>query len=273
VLEQVLVYYQRGGPASYLEILLRTESFTDFLKSINVIKDISRNVSELLVTLEDGKKALQEEKQLRDEQMVLLEDKKNELEENLHKSELLRQEQEQYLVALQEDRVHYEEQLQNLEILWEDSRALFTDIVAEITRIIGEGYFGVEDLNLELGLFTMQGAIEEENFNNVLNENSALTDIIFRFKEGEVVIEVPEKHLVLYGDFVIAGDSAIRYEVKSGTFYELPLDEVAIAELFEKGPLLIDFATITGDTTIVDFTLQQVESEDTRLAFEIKLEW
>jgi hypothetical protein len=87
------------------------------------------------------------------------------------------------------------------------------------------------------------------------------------------VIEVPEKHLVLTGDFIVAGDNAIQYEVKEGTFFEIPLENASIEELFQKGPLLINFKTIAGDMVMIDFSLNKVESLDGRLAFEIKPEW
>lgn len=273
LLRQVLIYYQRGGPASYLEILLKAESFGEFLKSLNAIKDISHNVSGLLDSLEASRQKLQGEKEQLDGKAILLKKKQYELGQKLKEREAAEQEQETYLSGLKENRIYYEEQLQNLQLLWEDCRTVFTNTVAETTRIIGEGYFTAEDLNLGMGLFTMPGAIEEDTFNRVLNENSEIAETYFYFKEKEVVLEVPTLHLKLLGNYVIADESAIRYEVNSGTFYDLPLDELSIKALFEKGPLIIDFAAITGDIEIVDFILQEVNSEEGRLAFVIKLKW
>jgi peptidoglycan hydrolase CwlO-like protein len=273
ILEKVLVNYQRGGPASYLEILLSADNLTEFLKSINIIKDISRNVGELLVTIEDGKKVLQEEKDRLDEKESSLELKKVELQENLHKNQLLKQEQEEYLASLQEKQEFYQEQLVNLEMMWDDSLELFADIVVEITRIVGAGYFTLEDLNLEFGFTKMNGAILEDTFNNKLKENSNLSETIFRFQSKQVVIEVPEKHLVLTGDFILAGETAIQFEVEEGSFYDMPLEASSIEELFQNGPLLIDFKKITGDMIILEFTLTQVESQEGKLTFEIKLKW
>ena len=273
ILEKVLVNYQRGGPASYLEILLSADNLTEFLKSINIIKDISRNVGELLVTLEDGKKVLQEEKSRLDEKALLLEDKKVELQENLHRNLLLKQEQEEYLASLQEEQAFYQEQLVNLETMWGDSQKLFTNIVEEITRIAGAGYFTMDDLNLSFGITKMRGAILEDTFNKILKENSDIPSTTFGFHLNQVVIEVPEKHLVLTGDFIIAGESAIQLEVQEGYFYDIPLETASIEELFQNGPLLIDFKKIAGDMVTIDFTLNQVESQEGKLTFEIKPEW
>ncbi len=273
VLSQLLVYYQRGGPATYLEILLKAESFSEFLKSLNLIKDISHNVSELLTALEEDKLLLLSEKEQLGEKVVMLENKKTEIERNMQEREVVQNELEATLSGLEEDRAYYEEQLENLQLLWDNCRKLFKNIVSEATRIIGEGYFTAEDLNLGLGLFTMPGEIEEETFNRVLNDHSEMTETFFRFEDERVVLEVPDLHLVLQGNFVIADDSAIRYEITAGTFYELPLDEISLQALFEDGPLLIDFAAITNGIDIVDFSLQEIASQEGRLSFVIKLKW
>ncbi len=273
LMEKVLVYYQRGGPATYLEILFSADSFSEFLKSLNVIKDISHNVSELLASLEEGKKLLEEEKQLLNGKVEELKNKQKELSDNLSEREKAMQEQETYLSGLEEKRIYYEEQLQNLQLLWEDCKKLFTDIVSETTRIIGEGHFTAEDLNLGIGLFTIPGAIREDTFNRVLNEYSNMDETIFRFKDDKVEIEVPKLHLLLQGEFLITGESAIQYQVREGSFYDLPLDELSIQALFEQGPMTIDFAAIAGDIEIVDFVLQEIKSEDGQLAFVIKLQW
>jgi peptidoglycan hydrolase CwlO-like protein len=273
ILEQVLVNYQRGGPASYLEILLGADNLTTFLKSINIIKDISRNVGELLDGLEEGKKVLIKEKNNLDGKALLLKDKKAELQVNLHKNQLLQEEKEVYLASLQEQRDFYQEQLGNLETMWTDCTNLFTDIVEEIRRVIGAGNFTTEDLNLSLGFTKIQGSIGEDTFNRNVKENSELPETIFHFDQNQVVIEVPEKHLVLTGDFVIEGDSAIQYEVQEGTFYDMPLEKNSIEELFQNGPLLIDFKTMAGAMVNINFTLNKVETQDGILAFEIKPEW
>ncbi len=273
LMEKVLVYYQRGGPTTYLEVLLNADSFSEFLKSLNVIRDISHNVSELLTSLEAGKKLLEEEKQQLDGKADELTKKQEELTYNLSEREAAHQEQEAYLSGLEDKRIYYEEQLQNLQLLWEDCKKLFTDIVSETTRIIGEGRFTAEDLNLSMGLFTIPGAIAEDTFNRVLKENSDMAETIFHFQDGQVEIEVPKLHLILRGDFLITGDSAIQYQVTEGTFYDLPLDELSIQALFEQGPMIIDFAAIAGNIEIVDFALQEVASEEGQLTFVIKLKW
>jgi peptidoglycan hydrolase CwlO-like protein len=272
ILKKVLVNYQRGGPASYLEILLSADNLTMFLKSINIIKDISRNVSGLLTSLENSKKELESEKDKLVEAKGDLDQKRQEQQESIRKKLKLKQKQEDYLATLQEQQIFYKEQLSNLENLWKDSKSLFSDVVNEISQIVGEGYFTMEDLNLSFGFTSMKGAIFEDVFNAILEEHSELTETHFLFEANQVVIEVPDKHLSLTGNFVIEGDSAIRFDVTKGSFYNMSLEAASIDELFLKGPLLIDFKKMSGDL-ILNFTLQQVVSEEGQLTFVIKPEW
>lgn len=268
ILKQILVSYQRGGPASNLEILLSADNLTMFLKSINIIKDISHNVGELLDSVEKDKKVLEDEKANLAEQLKLTEQKKIELQEPLLKEQQLKIKQEEYLASLQEQSVYYQEQLDQIEQMWSDSKLLFSDIVSEVTKIVGEGYFTLNDLNLFFDFIKMEGAIYEDTFNGILKEHSKLPETIFRFNADQIQIEVPEKHLVLTGNFVITGDSAVQFEVESGTFYDMPLEAASITELFINGPILIDFKKLAEVT--IDFKLINVESQDGMLSFEIK---
>ena len=272
-LEQVLVYYQRGGPATYLDMLLSADSLSSFIKSINVIKDISRNVGELLDTIEQDKENLKKQRQLLGAKKQELDHKKEELDAAIQNKAKVKQKQEEYLDSLQEKRVYYEDQLENLTLVWTDCKALFSDMVTEINRVIGDGAFAAEDLNLEFGLPITKGALEENNYNKVISDNTTLPGVLFHFKEGEVNLEVPKQHLVLHGNFIISGDSAIQYEVSSGTFYDLPLDVSSIKELFVGGPLLIDFKSVTGEMVTMNFVLKKVESIQDYLTFEIELQW
>lgn len=267
VLKQVMVNYQRVGPASYLEVLLKADNLSEFLKCLNIIKDISHNVKELLTTMEDSKKNLEEERLQLAQKTEELEGKQEELQENLLTQQVLQEEQEDYLASLMEDRDFYQEQLDNINNMWTDSQTLFADIVVELNRIISSGYFTEEDMNLEFGFFTVKGYLDGETFNRILAENSSLTQTNFLFQEDKVVIEVPEKHLVLTGYFEIAGESAIQYVVTDGTFYDLPLEKASIDELFRNGPLLIDFNGITGNVISIDFEINEVWSEDGTLNF------
>jgi peptidoglycan hydrolase CwlO-like protein len=269
ILKQVLISYQRGGPASYLEILLNADNLTQFLKSINMIKDISRNVSELLDSLEEAKNSLQDEKDTLAVNLAALEQKKTELEIPLQEQKQLKLEQEEYLASLKEEREYYSSQLDGIVQVWEDCKLLFADIMEEIKGIVGEGHFTMEDLNLSFSFFHSGGAIYEDTFNNILKEHSDLPETIFHFHEDEVIIEVPQKHLVIKGQFILSGESSVLFEAKEGSFYEMPLEAASMEELFLDGPLMIDFKELAGDMVMIDFTLEKVQTTEGRLEFEI----
>lgn len=269
ILKQVLVNYQKGGPASNIEILLRADNLSEFLKSINILKDISHNVNELLNSIEEDKAALEEDQVKLADKLTLLKQKEDALQENIHNNELLQKEQEEYLASLQEDKEFYQERLDNLNAMWADSKTLFGDIVTELSDIIGGGYFTTGDLHLSFGIFSMQGYIRQDSFQQLLKEHAKLPETVFQFDEGMVTIEVPEQKLVLTGNFVIEGEKAIRYEVEKGTFYDMELDTASIEELFQNGPLLLDFGRMAGDSITIDFELEKVESKEGKLTFTI----
>lgn len=270
ILERFLVLYQRSGPATYLEFLLKAQNLTEFLKSINMIKDISKNVGDLLATLEETKQSLEQEKTRLDASLEQLEAKKTELQMNLEKQRALKKEQEDYLASLKVDKAFYEEQLKNLERLWDANKVLFSEIVGEITRIAGEGYFTMEDMNIMFSFTGIKGFIYDDTFNQVLNAHSDLAETIFTFKPNQIVIEVPDYHLLLNGTFTLTGESTIEFIPMEGYFYDMALEQSSLEELFRNGSLIIDFKAIAGEMVTIDFTVKKVESQDGLLAFEIK---
>ena len=269
LLKQVLQLYQRGGPASYLEILLGAKDLRTFLNGLNLIKDISRNVDELLTSLEEDKKNLQDEKAILDSQMIQLEQKMIDLQRPIEEKLALKLKMEEYLANLLEEKEDYEEQLKDLEQLWGECKLLFSNIVSEMTRIVGEGHFKDEDLNLSLGLFRINGLIHEDTFNRIIKEHSNLPETNIHFSQDQVQIQVPDWKLVLTGNFIIEGNTSIRFVVKEGTFYGLPLEESSLEELFEQGPLFIDLKDMAGDMVTIDFYLHDVDTLEDNLKFTI----
>ena len=271
ILEMVLVSYQKSGPASYLETLLKAENLTSFLRSINILKDFSRNVGELLDSVEEGKKKLSEEKDKLTEKISVIDNKKKVLQESLDKKQKLKGEQEAYLNSFKEDKAHYETQLKNLEQMWKEIKVLFSNIVKDFRRIVQEGYFPQSKLNLSFNLPIIKGALYEETFNDVIKNYSNLPNMVFYFYQDKVVIEVPDKHLVLEGKFVIQGKTAFKLKVDKGTFYAIPLEASSIEELFKNGDLLIDIKDLAGERLIFDISVQSIKMKEGYLEFEVKV--
>lgn len=269
IMEQVLISYQRGGPASYLDIILKTKDLTSFIKSLNLIKDISRNTGELLASIEESKESLMKKRQILQDNKVLLENKKNDLEKAIEARHRLVKEQEAYLESLAEEKEKYQTHLENLQLMWANVKDLFSGIVDEFSRIIGEGHFTLEDLNLKFNFISIKGAIHEETFNRIIKDNSTLSEIIFHFGDEEVVIEVPDSSLVLKGDFVLQDSSTLLFVPESGSFYGMALEPESINELFRMGPLLIDLEQVAGDMVLIDIELDHVDTEEGFLVFTI----
>lgn len=269
VLEEFLLLYQKGGSTSYLEILLKSESLKDLLKTINIFRDISRNLGELLDSIEDRKDALEVVKTQLDEEIKSLKQKKIELQEPIRKQKELKKEQEDYLASLKVDRAHYEEQLKGLESLWKANKELFTLIVSDLNRIAGEGVFTEDDLNLKISFLGIKGSITDDGFNKILNDNSSLSDILYTFGPDKIRMEVPDNRLILVGDFILVDDKILEFIPEEGTFYDMKLEKSSLEELFHNEKLIIDFEELAGDSVIIDFKIKKVEVGDGTLNFDI----
>mgnify|MGYP000891211682 CR=1 FL=1 len=264
VLERVLASYQRRGPASFLETVLGSESLTDFLRSINIIRELSHNTGELLDSLEKEKAALLSEKENLKAHMEQVENKRTALKDTLAEKLRLKQEQEEYLSSLKEEQEHYREQLESVEREWEEIKVLFPQIVDEFGKLIQEGNLSLNDFDLSFDLFSVKGTITEEKINGVLERHSGLPKMVFDFSPGQVGIEIPDKHLTLTGTFTVMDKSSLKFEVSEGTFYGMKLETESIEELFKNGYLLIDLKELAGD-----ITLKSVEMMDGTMEFMV----
>ncbi len=273
ILTKVLVNNQRRGSASYLEILLDAKNLSEFLKSLNIMKDISYNVNHLLESLSESKTQLEEERGRLADEMNSLEQRKLELAVNLSSKQNLTDELESYLTSLQTDRENYQKRLDNMSQLWEECKTLFSETSARISEIISQGYFNFEDLNLEMGFLSMKGRMNEAAFNRAFSDNEMPTAILFDFKEGRVVLEAPQEHLVLSGNFVISGKSAISFEVAEGSFYGMSLEKASLDELFENGPLMLDFETMAAGGITLDFKMKDIGTTEDALHFVVVLQF
>lgn len=267
--EQVLRSYQRWGPASYIDIILKAEDLTSLIKSFNLIKDISRNTGELLASIEESRQRLEEKKQELSDYLALLEEKNEELKDSIAARQKLVKDLESFLDSLAEEKERYEEHLNNLKLMWENLNELFSNIVDEFSRIISEGYFTVEDLNLKFSLFSLKGSIHEDTINRILNENSNYSEMIFRFENEAVRIEIPDNHFILEGYFAIRSKTALEFVPESGTFYNMVLEKESIDELFKNGPMIIDFEKIAGDMITLDIELKEISTGGGYLNFTI----
>jgi len=263
-LKKVLVSYQRRGPASFLETILKSRNLSEFVQSLNIIRQISRNTDELLSEVEARKNelVLKNEKLLAQEQE--LENHKARLQETLDEMYRLKEEQEAILNSLGESRDMYQNELQRLQALWDDLKVLFSEILVRFAKIIERGDVSIEALNLKISFPKISGTIYDQTLNGILKDQPELPDMVFTFSQDGILIDIPEKYLSLRGIFRIENKTVLQFEVQEGSFYGMPLTEASLAELFKNGPIVIDFEEILGSVQ-----LESVEVFDGYLEFVI----
>lgn len=237
-LKQVFRSYQRMGPGTYLEIILNSDNLAMLLRRVNTLRDLTRNTQKLMDLLEESKAKQLIEKENLAQKIASLEDNQKLLQESLTKKKQLIQDQEKYLTSLKEKRESYQENLSKLQLNWDELKTSVPVIIKELSRIIDEGYIPPEKLNISFNFMSFKGAIDEKTINDLIAEHSLLPTIVLKFYPNTVQISMPEANLVLSGNFVIQEAQTLKFQVKEGNFYGMPLDTGAIEELFIKGDLV-----------------------------------
>lgn len=264
-LKKVLVSYQRRGPASFLETVLKSENLSDFVQSLNIIRHISRNTDELLKDLENRKNELIAE----NEKLKAREEEQEkylaELQKTIDEMYALKEEQEEILNSLGEAREAYESELERLQNEWDVLKELFSGIVDHFTKIVERGELSINDLNLRIGFSGISGTIYDSTLNSVLEKQTDMPKMVFTFKPEGIWIDVPDYRLSLRGAFIIENETALKFEVEEGSFCEMPLTEASLAELFKNGPIVINFEDIVGNMRV-----ESVEVSNGCLKFMLK---
>ena len=265
ILEQVLVVYQKNGPASSLEILLSAENLTDFIKRLNVLRTLSHNTGEMLQTIEKEKDALISERETLVSNKALLERNREDLQLALNQKLQLKQEQEEFLASLSEERKKYQDQLNQLDQSWSEAKALFSNVSKEFSRVFYESNLQVEDFNLGFDFLSVRGSVSETLINEIIKKDTKLPEMVFDISPERIQIEVPENQLLLRGTMAVESKSVLKFAITEGTFYGMKLEKASIEELFRNGYLLIDFSELIGDISI-----QSVELKDGFIEFKVK---
>lgn len=264
VLEKVLVSYQRKGPVSFIETVLKSESLSEFIQGLNIIREISKNTGQLLSEIENTKQKLTLEKEFLLNKEQELDEYVNQLQTTIDDMYALKQDQEAMLDSLGEAKEIYEGELQLLQKLWDEIKVMFSDVIVNFTNIVLSGEFPIEALNLSISFPRLSGAIYHETINDIIKVQPELPDMVFTFTPEGILLDVPQKQLSLRGVFSIIDKSILKLEVKEGTFFNMPLTESSIDELFRNGAIVINFNELLGDVI-----LESVEVFDGYLEFVI----
>jgi peptidoglycan hydrolase CwlO-like protein len=268
LLKQILRSYQRMGPGSYIEIILEAENVRNLLRRINTLRDLTKNTGELLDSIDQIKNKLMKEKSNLDEKLNLLEEKENQLVKIIEKGRKKVQELERHLASLEGDREYYQERLDGIIKLMDELESLIKDITKEFANIIKEGDLPEENVKLRLTREGMKGIIEEDAFNNIVQSNENLPEMIFHFQQDLVKVEFPQNNLVLLGSFVIVDEQTIKYQIEEGSFYGLVLKKETIDQLFKDSDLIFNLEPLLWKNTIEDVKIMEGYME---LSVKVKL--
>ncbi len=249
-LGDVLRSQQRLGAASSIEILLNASSVKDFMNRLNLLRDITRKVDQLMMdTTALSEKLTEEQRQLevlRNEQELELASREKKLSEQINAKVAL----ESYLSSLSEERTHYQNYLSAIEAVWNDLKPLFSKTVETFNTIIKNGDLPEDTVEVNLSLFNTKGFLYEDKFNEVLSKRSDLPRLVFSFTETSVELTFPDHAITLQGNFELIDNQSIRFKVTGGKFYGLSMSQSSIQDLFSEGDLVFELKALLGKNTI-----------------------
>lgn len=253
-LKQVLRSYQRMGPGSYLEIIMNSESLTTFLRRLNTLRDITRNTGVLLDQLEQSRQKLAAEKNSLSEKLAQVKEKERLSKEALDSKLKLKGEMEKLLASLKGEKQYYQEQLANLEKAMSELKPVLSNAVKEFYSIIQNGNTSKDAFKITFSLFSIKGSIDEKAFNDIISKQPNLSEMKFAFHQDKVEISMPDRNLVLTGNFVIVDGHTLKFHADGGSFYGMPLELEFIEDLFNGVEMALDLKPILGNNTLQSIT-------------------
>lgn len=260
-LAQVLRSYQRLGPASHLEILLEARDLADFLRRVNLLRDLAQGTEKLLRSIEESRTALAAEREKYEAKLAALAAKEREVAQAHAQALAVREKLEEQLRALAEERQYYQAQLLQMQQTWGELKPFFTETLKELAENIDWRKIPREALKTRLSLRGIYGTLSEDSLNSIIRNYPELSGVWFRFAPGQASLVLPESRLVLEGTFVVANDTAIRFQVTQGTFYGFPLDQETIGQLLPDRQLTIDFKPLIGRNVLRAVEIREKEVE------------
>lgn len=243
-LKEVLQLYQRRGPASNLEIILSADSFSDLIRRINIIRDLSRNTGALLEELDERKQILQEEKNQLDSKLSSMEEKQEELRGALLNKEKLKNDMEEYLASLDIARSYYENHLNQIEKTWTEAKKTLTDSIARFSDVLKQGNLPFEKVKVTISLGRVKGSMDEETFNQVAKEYLTNQNVEFHFYENKINVIIPDSQFLVSGSFIIVDGHTLQFVAEEGSFYGMPLTDESLKEIFKNGEVKLNLEPV-----------------------------
>ncbi|MBN2557986.1 MAG: hypothetical protein JXB33_04430 [Clostridia bacterium] len=249
-LGEILRKRQRAGAASAINILLGSSSLRDLIRRINLLRDLSKNTSDLMEEIELMRQNIALEKSALEKLKSEMEYEKAEIEKIHEEKTTAMNALATYLDSLETEKAYYEEYLESLEQVWANLKTLFSGTIDAFTGIIESGDMPGDTVEVIFSLFNTRGRIYQDKFNAILSGRDDLPELIFGFFEDSVTLDFPDYEVSLVGRFNLVDSSTIQYLVSGGTFYGLELSESSIADLFSKSDLVFSLQSVLGKNTI-----------------------
>ncbi|WP_372995544.1 coiled-coil domain-containing protein [Lutispora sp.] len=265
-LGQVLKSYQRMGPVSYIGIILESDSLSSLLRRINILRDLTRDTGEILEKIEESKNRLMESKNKLKDNIQLLEDRQKELDQALEKANRLKDDFEKFISNLGEEKEYYKDYLADMQIAWDEAKAMFSKTAENFSNIVRENSLSPEDLNLSFSIDGVRGSIKEDGINDIISKQADLEEMVIDFQQDIIKIELPKKNLILIGHFIIEGGHSLVFRAEEGSFYDMKLEPGSIEELFKENQLVLALKPLLGNNS----TLKSVEIREDYLELMVK---
>lgn len=253
-LGEVLRIQQRAGIASNIEIVLGAKNLKDLVNRINLLRDLSKNVDNLMNETESVRLQLVREREKLDDLLDEMENQEALLAQTAIDKNKAKLELESYLEGLASEKAHYQAYLDSIESLWASLKPLFAETIQSFTEIIEKGDLPEDTVEVNVSLFNTRGTIREVKFNALLDERDDLPELTFDFKDDGVSLSFPSYEIELDGYFELLDSQTIQYVVTGGAFYNLPMSQSALKDLFSAGDLVFNLKSILGKNTIKKIT-------------------
>ncbi len=250
IMESVLKSYQKNGAYNYLQLILSSNDLPTLLRRINSIRDISRNTSKLLDTLNLEKEELMIQKSNLDENLVILDNTRKELEKTISNKMESKATLEIRLNELMDEKDKYLGYLEELNNRWKVSKPVFEDVITTLVAIVETGDLPEELIETRITLTGVFGRISDNSLNIALKEKNLSSPLQVKFKKDEMTLMLDELKLIINGDLEQIDDQSLRFNMTSGQYMGLKLEKSSLEELFEFGFLELKFSSILGRNKI-----------------------
>ncbi len=265
-LAEVLRAQQRAGAASRLEVILRAKDLKDLIHRINLLRDLSKNTSDLMAATESARAKLVQEQQSLTAMIRALDQQQQKLRATYENQKQAKRALEKSLDALKSEKEHYQDALTLINMQWQRLKPLFSETVKSFTAIINTGALPQDTVEVTGSLFHAKGRIEQGKFNAILSKRKDLPELVFGFHPDQVTLAFPADKILLTGRFELVNGQTIRYTATGGTFYGLPLSKSALLDLFSEEKMVFNLKSMIGNNSI-----EGIDNHDGYIELAIKV--